>query len=239
MKTAVAASRSPTGTALLVDGDDETRQLYADHLKRSAWAVEEATDGRDALAKALARRHDVVVTDTHLSGISGYDLCVILKRDVATRAVPVVMITGYDLPADLQRAVTAGADRVLLKPCMPATLHTEMQRLLATAQALRSRSSAPRESEHQQLATDPIPNGSHHHLRAPLSHSYDRHDTTTPPLEPPVLLCPQCTQPLTYQRSHVGGVSERHAEQWDYFQCTGGCGAFQYRPRTRKLRKVT
>ena len=41
-----------------------------------------------------------------------------------------------------------------------------------------------------------------------------------------------------YRRSHVGGVSSKHSEQWDYFDCEAGCGTFQYRTRTRKLRKV-
>jgi hypothetical protein len=71
-----------------------------------------------------------------------------------------------------------------------------------------------------------------------LSRTLHRHDTTSPAIAPPSLICPQCDQPLAYQRSHVGGVSEKHPEQWDYFQCQAGCGTFQYRERTRKLRKV-
>jgi hypothetical protein len=72
-----------------------------------------------------------------------------------------------------------------------------------------------------------------------LKASLRRGDTTTPPVVPPTLVCPACDRPLTYQRSHVGGVNERLKEQWDYFVCPAGCGAFQYRNRTRKLRKVS
>jgi len=43
---------------------------------------------------------------------------------------------------------------------------------------------------------------------------------------------------LKYLHSHIGGVSARHSEQWDYFECPGACGTFQYRERTRRLRKV-
>jgi hypothetical protein len=71
-----------------------------------------------------------------------------------------------------------------------------------------------------------------------LSRTHHRHDTTAPPLTPPVLVCPSCDQPLMYQRSHVGGVSARHQEQWDYYECVAGCGSFQYRQRTRRLRRV-
>jgi predicted RNA-binding Zn-ribbon protein involved in translation (DUF1610 family) len=61
--------------------------------------------------------------------------------------------------------------------------------------------------------------------------------TTQPPLKPPALTCPSCDRHLTYEESYVGGVSQRHAEQWDYYDCPV-CGRFQYRQRTRKLRRV-
>jgi len=74
--------------------------------------------------------------------------------------------------------------------------------------------------------------------RVTMSHALHRHDTTTPPVAPPALVCPACDLPLQYARSHIGGVSERHLEQWDYYECAAGCGTFQYRERTRRLRKV-
>jgi CheY-like chemotaxis protein len=54
----------------------------------------------------------------------------------------------------------------------------------------------------------------------------------------PELLCPSCSHWLRYQHSHIGGVSDRHSEQWDYYVCSASCGPFQYRQRTRKLRRV-
>jgi len=52
------------------------------------------------------------------------------------------------------------------------------------------------------------------------------------------LVCPNCDRALQYVRSHVGGVSARLSEQWDYYTCHGACGTFQYRQRTRRLRQV-
>ncbi len=52
------------------------------------------------------------------------------------------------------------------------------------------------------------------------------------------MTCPRCDRPLLYEKSHVGGVNARELEQWDYFECPQGCGTFQYRQRTRKLRRV-
>lgn len=47
-----------------------------------------------------------------------------------------------------------------------------------------------------------------------------------------------CDRELRYLRSHVGGVSIKHSEQWDHFVCPTGCGRFEYRVRTRRLLKV-
>jgi hypothetical protein len=91
----------------------------------------------------------------------------------------------------------------------------------------------------QILRSDALIRRSHNTARQPLSRLHERHDTTSPPLPPPALICPQCDQLLAYQHSHIGGVSARHAEQWDYYECPTGCGMFQYRERTRKLRKVS
>ena len=49
--------------ALLVDYDDGTRQMYAEYLKRAACEIEEATDGREGLAKAISRRPSVIVLE--------------------------------------------------------------------------------------------------------------------------------------------------------------------------------
>jgi hypothetical protein len=74
--------------------------------------------------------------------------------------------------------------------------------------------------------------------RIPLNRQHARGRTTTPPLSPPMLLCPQCERQLRYRYSYIGGVSAHRAEQWDYLDCPSGCGQFQYRHRSKKLRPV-
>jgi hypothetical protein len=73
--------------------------------------------------------------------------------------------------------------------------------------------------------------------RASLKSSLARGQTTSPALAPPRLLCPDCETPLGYRHSFIGGVNARNAEQWDYYGCN--CGVFQYRHRSRKLRKIS
>ena len=227
-------------SALLADRDDDTRRMYGAFLRSLAIDVDEASDGREALAKALARPYDVVITDTRLPGINGYELCQLLRRDVATKATPIIVVTAEAFATNIERARKSGADQVLVKPCVPDQLLMEMRRLVGRSKQLRHQSQQIRARLATQLTASQA-------LHAPrdatgrraLSRLFSREVTTTPPELPPTLVCPMCDQPLQYRASHVGGVSERHREQWDYFECPNGCGDFQYRQRTRKLRKVS
>ena len=227
--------------ALLVDRDKDTRQMYAEYLKLGNWRVDEASDGREALAKAIALHPDIVITETRLPGIDGITLCGLLRRDVATNTIPVVFVTGDAYPADIERAMEAGGDLVLTKPCLPEDLLSRLHVVLEASQALRTKSAAVRSNALERLArAEDVLSRSvdtvHRHLT--LKKAHRRGDTINPPIAPPTLVCPLCDTPLAYRRSHVGGVSSKHSEQWDYFECEAGCGTFQYRARTRKLRKV-
>jgi CheY-like chemotaxis protein len=224
--------------ALIADRDADTRRIYAEFLTLSDCLIEQADDGRDALAKVFSRRPHIVVTETQLPGISGFDLCSLLRNDTATRGIPIVLVTGDTVAADRERAETVGADAVLAKPCRPETLFAEMQRLVRLSTELRERSRATRERLHDQVARSGALLDRSRTRRTMLSSAHTRHDTTTPPIMPPALTCPECAHTLRYLRSHIGGVTAQNSEQWDYFDCATGCGTFQYRERTRKLRRV-
>jgi len=198
--------------ALLVDGDADTRRMYAEYLRMSsAWLVEEAADGREALAKAISQRPAVAVTETRLPGMSGFDLCQLLRADSLTAGISIVVVTGDALEADIHRARLSGADTVLVKPCLPERLYAEIQHVV-------ERGAEPGDGQASPFGFRP--------------------ESDPPFFAPPTALCPSCDAVLRYVRSHMGGVGTRLREQWDYFECTAGCGTFQYRQRTRKLKKV-
>jgi CheY-like chemotaxis protein len=211
---------------LLVDSDADMRTRYRTALEEIGYDVDEAEDGREALALAFGRRPSFIVTQTRLAFIDGYELCALLRRDRETRAARIVVLSEDAHPLQIERARSAGADARLNTRCMPDTLVAEIQRL---------------DSRHGEVRQ---PNGdvqwkplkSHDRRRA--INAFDRFDTTRPPLMPPSLRCPSCGGPLRYVRSHVGGVSARWSEQWDYYTCHSACGTFQYRQRTRRLRRV-
>src|SRR5262249_10787033 len=223
---------------LLVDRDDDTLEMYTEFLRRAGWDVDEARDGREALAKAIATRPDAIVTATRLSGISGLDLCRILNRDPTTAAIPVLFVTGNAGEVDLGRALAAGASRVLVKPCLPDRLMCEIQALLVNGHRLLDEP-PPRSETVNDHDASPITTAGKSERHVMLNHVYHRQTTKEPAISPPALVCPSCYQPLLYVNSYIGGVSARHPEQWDYFKCETGCGTFQYRHRTRKVRQIS
>ena len=199
---------------LLVEGDADTRQMYAEFLRLGAFAIEEAEDGREGLAKAISYGPAVVVTETRLPGMNGFELCRLLRLDASTKSVPIVVVTGDASPTAKHLAQAAGADSVLVKPCLPEELAAEIQRLLSRREVLGV-----------QPPGGPIAGRAHH-----------RRVTSEPPLRPPSMRCPVCDKAAEYVQSQIGGVSERHLEQWDYFVCAACGRTFEYRQRTRSVR---
>jgi CheY-like chemotaxis protein len=202
---------------LVVDPDDDTRALYTQSLALAGCDVMEASDGREALATALVRPPGLVITEIWLPLVDGFALCEILRRDRATAGVPILVVTAEARPVEMDRARRAGADAVLVKPTPIETILGEMRRLVAPANRVSASTT---------------------HGRTPRTKAYSRFVTTTPAASAPALRCPLCDHPLTYECSHIGGVSDRHPEQWDYYVCPASCGTFQYRQRTRKLRRA-
>jgi len=213
---------------LVVDPDPETQALYTAGLALAGWAADAVTDGRVALAKAVTCRPAAIVTETRVPYLDGVELCRLLRRDPDTQHIPILVVTGDAEERRIAQAEQAGADRVLIKPCLPHEL----------VRAIKATLSTPRDKQSRPIVTSqPAAPKSRAGSRAE-SRQYQRSSTTNPPSRPPSLLCPRCDRPLAYQKSYVGGVTVKHGEQWDHYECRAGCGQFQYRQRTRKLREV-
>jgi CheY-like chemotaxis protein len=216
-------------------GDAAQRTAHARHLRGCGYEINEADDGGEALAKALTRIFDVIVADIALTGINGSQLCALLRCDGQTQFTPIVILTPPADPAEIEHVRQAGANLVLMEPLPSETLQAEICRLATDDLA------SPLRAPIVPVQIDQAGSDAHHRAAAgtrPLSRAYLRHRTTSPPLEAPALFCPQCDRRLTYSHSHIGGVNARHAEQWDYYECPSPCGTFQYRQRTRRLRKI-
>ena len=221
---------------LVADPDADTRALYQTALPLAGCEVIEASDGRDALTKALVQPPALIISEVRLPLVDGYALCEILRRDAATRSVPILIVTADARAIESDRIRKAGANAVLVKPVPPDAVLSAMRNLLTHSADGRG-TSAPASAGGLANASEKAQALSLEH-RTVLAKSHERFQTTAPPAPPPALTCPSCDRSLTYEYSHVGGVSNRHPEQWDYYVCST-CGPFQYRQRTRKIRRVS
>ena len=123
-----ATSRTPL--VLVVEDDAATRQFYTDALARDGFATDQAHNGHQAFAKAVETTPDLVLTDIAVPGMDGIELCRKLRGDERTRTVPVLAVTGYGDRDYDDRAITAGADKVLSKPCDSELIIREARRLV-------------------------------------------------------------------------------------------------------------
>jgi two-component system chemotaxis response regulator CheY len=219
---------------LLVEPDDDTRLLYRQSLELIGCDVVEASDGRDALAKAFGQQLALIVTETRLAWIDGFALCEVLRRDAITRNIPILVLTGESPHGQIERARAAGATSVLVKPASLEGVIREMRRLIS-AYSRHQPGAATIAGAAGENAQDLLPS---QRVRTSYIRAHQRCQTTAPPRVPPQIVCPACDVPLKYQHSHIGGVTSQNSEQWDYFICPSSCGTFQYRQRTRKLRRI-
>src|SRR5262245_40188282 len=128
--------------ALIVDRDDDTRLLYGSFFEINHWRVVGAAGGPEALAKAIAERPDVVITETLLPGFDGVALSELLRTDFTTAHIPIVFVTSDATPASVARAEATGAQAVLTKPCLPEDLLKAVSAACRRAEDLRVRVTA-------------------------------------------------------------------------------------------------
>ncbi len=118
---------------LVVDDSRVTRELMKVYLIARDVTLLEAVDGQDALEKVRASLPDLVIADLRMPRLDGSGLCEALRRDPATRDVPVVILTSNRDAETRRKAVAAGAREVLQKPIQPHALLDAVNRHLPAA----------------------------------------------------------------------------------------------------------
>ncbi len=103
---------------LLVEDDDDNRELMAEVLAAAGFEVVSAASGRDGLKSLSERPVDVIVTDVGMPGMGGLELAAAAKT--VAPSVPVLVVTGWAEREDI--ATASDVDAVLVKPVDPDAL---------------------------------------------------------------------------------------------------------------------
>jgi DNA-binding response OmpR family regulator len=116
------------GTLVLIADDDvDIVRFVALNLRLEGFDVVVASDGQDALDKALDVRPSLILLDTMMPRMDGYEVCSRFRDQRPDAAIPVIMLTAKSLDADRAMAFTAGADDWVTKPFDPADLVSKVK----------------------------------------------------------------------------------------------------------------
>jgi CheY-like chemotaxis protein/two-component sensor histidine kinase len=121
-----AAPRPAPRRVLIVEDNDDARQMLHEVLTFSGHEVREARDGASGLALAAEARPDVALIDIGLPDLDGYEVARRLRAAPGGRRMGLIAITGYGQIEDQRRAYDAGFDAHLTKPVAPERLRQVM-----------------------------------------------------------------------------------------------------------------
>lgn len=101
---------------VVVDDDPDLGPAIRDVLANDDVRVETPGDARAALPGMLREAPDLIILDVNMPGMSGWELCAILRRQSATRSVPILFLTGRQEVKDRITAMQFGGSDYLAKP---------------------------------------------------------------------------------------------------------------------------
>ena len=129
------------GKILAVDDQPDQLQLVDELLSEAGFVVGTAADGREALDTVQHFRPDLILVDASMPKMNGFTLCEALRKNTATAAIPIIMLTALRSHFGQLNALAHGADAYLAKPFKVDELVAKIVDLLSQT---RNDSFAPR-----------------------------------------------------------------------------------------------
>ena len=118
---------------LVVEDEQDIRDLVRYTLEQEGFAVIEAGDAELALALVRRERPALVVLDVMLPGMSGLEVCRVLRQDSETEWIPILMLTARTAEVDRVVGLEIGADDYVTKPFSPRELAARVKAVLRRA----------------------------------------------------------------------------------------------------------
>ena len=117
-------------TILYIEDNEYNRKIVRKLLGRTDYRLLEAVDGEAGVTLAVEELPDLILMDVQLPKMSGLDATRMLRANVRTGHIPIVVITSFALSGDRERATEAGAAGYLAKPYSPRELLALVQKFL-------------------------------------------------------------------------------------------------------------
>uniref|UniRef100_UPI00356506FE response regulator n=1 Tax=Lutibacter sp. TaxID=1925666 RepID=UPI00356506FE len=123
---------------LIVEDNKELRLHLTDDLKDS-YVVKEAVNGKEGLKMVKKHYPDIIISDVMMPKMDGFEMCNLIKSDVETCHIPIILLTAKTLEEDRIESYENGADAFLPKPFSISVLRARINNLLVAKKRLRDR----------------------------------------------------------------------------------------------------
>jgi len=101
---------------LIVDDEEFNRDLLCGHAENMGFLTIEASNGKEAIEKAISEKPDVIIMDVLMPVMNGFDATQELKKQDATKYIPIIIATTLDSREEMLKGISLGADDYLTKP---------------------------------------------------------------------------------------------------------------------------
>ena len=115
---------------LVVDDEEDILDLVKYNLVKNGYTVTGVTTGEEALKSSRTLVPDLILLDLMLPGLDGLEVCKILKHDLTTQNIPIVMLTAKGEETDIVTGLELGADDYITKPFSPRVLAARVKTVL-------------------------------------------------------------------------------------------------------------
>ena len=116
---------------LVVEDQEDDRQIIRDMLAGTGYAITEAEDGEQALAAVAKERPDLILKEIQLPSMDGYEAMRRIRTDPALLSIPIIAVTSYAPNEEEQKARAAGCDDFVPKPYSPRQLLAKIRQLMS------------------------------------------------------------------------------------------------------------
>jgi len=100
---------------LFVEDESALQKTFGDVLPKEGYDMISALDGEAGLKLAKERKPDLILLDLILPKMDGFEVLKQLKKEVETKAIPVIVLTNLERVVDIEKAIEAGATTYLVK----------------------------------------------------------------------------------------------------------------------------
>ena len=119
-----------TKRILVVEDQEDDRQIIRDMLAGTDYEITEAEDGEQALAAVVKERPDLIVMEIQLPSMDGYEAMRRIRTDPALSSIPIIVVSSYAPNEEQQKARAAGCDDFVPKPYSPHQLLAKIRNYL-------------------------------------------------------------------------------------------------------------